>query len=241
MFRHWRPEAVRDLLVVLLTVTTGAVNAACFLHLGHVFASVVTGTMVLLGVAAGTKDPVLAANCGVALASYTAGVLIGAPLVARSAGQVLPREDKRPAWPPGVTRALTVESCVLIVFCVGWEVTGGRPAGAVQLVLLAVLSVAMGIQGATVRQFGEISTTYLTGTLTGVVAALATRQVPNGLARSVGIFAALVIGALSSALITTYLPGLLPVVILVPLVLVVGLAAVRFRLMHRLRLMTGRR
>ncbi len=123
----------------------------------------------------------------------------------------------------------------------GWELTGGRPGGAAQLVLLALLGVAMGIQGVTVRKFGEISTTYLTGTLTGVVAALATRQVPNGLARSLGIFAALIAGALASALITAYLPALLPILVLVPLVLVVGLAAVRFRLMRRLRLMTVRR
>jgi len=77
----------RDLLVVLLTLPTGAVDAACFLHLGHVFSSVVTGTMVLLGIAAGSHDPSLAIHCGVALASYTSGVLIGAPIAVRSGGQ----------------------------------------------------------------------------------------------------------------------------------------------------------
>ncbi|HCU95841.1 MAG TPA: hypothetical protein DHU96_25250 [Actinobacteria bacterium] len=35
--------AVRDSLLVLLTLTTGAVDASCFLHLGHVFSSVITG------------------------------------------------------------------------------------------------------------------------------------------------------------------------------------------------------
>ena len=76
MAEDWRSRA-RDMLVVLLSVTTGAVDAAAFLHLGHVFSSVVTGTMVLLGVAAGTHNPALAENCAVALASYVAGVLSG--------------------------------------------------------------------------------------------------------------------------------------------------------------------
>jgi len=43
---------MRDSLVVLLTVTTGAVDAASFLALGHVFGSVITGNLVLRGVAA---------------------------------------------------------------------------------------------------------------------------------------------------------------------------------------------
>jgi len=80
--KDWRSGA-RDLLVVLLTVTTGGVDAAAFLHLGHVFSSVITGTLVLLGVAAGTHDGALAENCAVALASYVAGVAVGAPLSAR--------------------------------------------------------------------------------------------------------------------------------------------------------------
>ena len=86
MAKDWRSGA-RDMLVVVLTVTTGGVDAAAFLHLGHVFSSVITGTMVLLGVAAGTHNAVLAENCAVALASYVAGVAIAAPLAARRTGR----------------------------------------------------------------------------------------------------------------------------------------------------------
>jgi uncharacterized membrane protein YoaK (UPF0700 family) len=98
----------------------------------------------------------------------------------------------------------------------------------VQRLLLATVGVAMGIQGATVRQLGEISTTYLTGTLTGVISALATGRRPDGLRRSLGIFAALVTGAILSALITVYQPGLLPILVLVPIALVIWLASARF-------------
>ena len=207
--------------MVLLTLPTGAVDAACFLHLGRVFSSVVTGTMVLLGIAAGSHDPSLAIHCGVALVSYTGGVLIGAPLAVRPGGQrQAGAAGPRPTWPPAVTVALTAEFCVLAAFCVGWELQGGRPHGTGQLMLLAIVSVSMGIQAAAVRQLGQMSTTYLTGTLTGIVAVLATRQKPEGLARSLGVFAALIVGALVSATVTAYAPGWLPLVVLLPLAVV---------------------
>lgn len=236
MAKDWHTRA-RDGLVVVLTVTTGGVDATSFMHLGHVFSSVITGTLVLLGIAAGTHDSTLAANCGVALASYIIGVLIGAPLAARRTGRWLEGRlghrrpepaAQREIWPSWLTVALGLEFCVLAAFSLGWELAGGHPAGVAQFLLLATAGVAMGIQGATIRHLGEISTTYLTGTLTGLLAGLAVGKVPNGLSRSLGIFVAVVIGALASALVTSYLPALLPVVILVPLALVVWFASARF-------------
>jgi uncharacterized membrane protein YoaK (UPF0700 family) len=85
------------------------------------------------------------------------------------------------------------------------------------------------MQGAAIRQLGQISTTYLTGTLTGVVADLATRRTPEGLARSLGIFLALITGAFLAAILTAAVPALLPVVVLTPLALVVALAGLSFR------------
>ena len=234
--KDWRAGA-RDLLVVLLTVTTGGVDATVFLHLGHVFASVITGTLVLLGVAAGTHDGTLAEHCAVALASYVVGVAVGAPLSARRTGRWLARWRGRHSsaviahreiWPSWLTVALGLEFCVLVVFCAGWELARGHPSATGQLLLLAGAAIAMGIQSATVRHLGEISTTYLTGTMTGVVSALVTGRKPQGLERSLGIFAAVIVGACASALVTAYVPGLLPVVLLVPLALVVWFASARF-------------
>lgn len=232
----WR-TTTRDGLVVLLTVTTGAVDAASFLYLGHVFCSVITGTMVLLGISVGTHDPGLALNCGVALVSYIVGVVAGTPLAVRRAGRWLEgwpvrrwhRATKHhEIWPSWLTVGLAVEFCLLALFSLGWELTSGRPSGVAQRLLLAAAGVGMGIQGATVRQLGEISTTYLTGTLTGLISALATGRTPEGLRRSLGIFAALVTGAILSALITMYQPALLPIVVLAPIALVVWLASARF-------------
>jgi uncharacterized membrane protein YoaK (UPF0700 family) len=205
---------VRDGLLVLLTLTTGAVDASCFLHLGHVFSSVITGNLVLLAIAAGTQDPSLAVHSGVALAGYSAGVLIAAPIGAR-------RADEEGTWPPSVTVTLVAELCVLAVFCAGWEVTGGRPAGSAQVLLIAALAVAMGMQSTAVRKLGGMSTTYLTGTLTSVIVGLVTGDRPAGFARSVGVLVAIVPGAVAGSLLAQYAPAWLPTVIIAPLAAVV--------------------
>lgn len=206
--------AVRDGLLVLLTLTTGAVDAACFLHLGHAFSSVITGNLVLLAISAGTQDPSLAVHSGIAVAGYSAGVLIAAPIGARGG-------DDEGTWPASVTVTLVAEFCVLAVFCAGWEVTGGRPGGTPQVLLIAVLAVAMGMQSAAVRKLGGMSTTYLTGTLTSVIAGLVTRDRPAGFARSVGVLVAILPGAVAGALLAQYAPAWLPAVVMTPLAVVV--------------------
>ncbi len=206
--------AVRDGLLVLLTLTTGAVDASCFLHLGHVFSSVITGNLVLLAISAGTQDPSLAVHSGIALAGYSAGVLIATPIGTRGG-------DDEGTWPASVTVNLVAEFCVLAVFCAGWEVTGGRPGGTAQVLLIAVLAVAMGMQSAAVRKLGGMSTTYLTGTLTSVIAGLVTRDHPAGFARSVGVLVAILPGAVAGALLSQYAPAWLPAVVMTPLAVVV--------------------
>ena len=51
---------------------------------------------------------------------------------------------------------------------------------------------------------------------------------PDGLGRSLGIFAAVVVGAVGSAVITSYATALLPLLVLTPLALVVWIASARF-------------
>jgi uncharacterized membrane protein YoaK (UPF0700 family) len=217
-----RPTATRDGLLVLLTLTTGAVDASCFLHLGNVFSSVITGNLVLLGLSAATLRATLAVHSGVALAGFSAGVLTGAPIAARRA----PGEGP---WPPSVTVTLLAEFAVLAAFSAGWETAGPHPGGSAQLLLIAGLAGAMGIQSAAVRQLGGMSTTYLTGTLTAVVADLVTRHREPGLACSIGVLAAIVSGAAIGGLVTERAPAWLPAVILTPLAVVVIVSVSRFR------------
>jgi len=209
-----RHGAVRDGLLVLLTLTTGAVDASCFLHLGNVFSSVITGNLVLLGVSAATQSASLAIHSGVALAGYSAGVLVGAPIATR-------RARGGETWPLSVSVTLVAEFCVLAAFSVGWELTGGHPGSMAQVLLIAALAVAMGIQSAAVRQLGGMSTTYLTGTLTAVVTELVTRDRGPGFARSVGVLAAIVSGAVVGGLVAEHAPAWLPAAIMTPLAVVV--------------------
>ena len=78
--------------------------------------------------------------------------------------------------------------------------------------LIAALAVAMGMQSAAVRKLGGMSTTYLTGTLTSVIAGLVTRDRPSGFARSVGVLVAIVPGAVAGSLVAQYAPAWLPAV-----------------------------
>jgi uncharacterized membrane protein YoaK (UPF0700 family) len=212
--KHAWHGAVRDGLLVLLTLTTGAVDAACFLHLGNVFSSVITGNLVLIGVAAATQSASLAIHSGVALAGYSVGVLIGAPIATR-------RASGGETWPLSVSVTLVAEFCVLAGFSVGWELTGGHPGGTARPLLIAALAVAMGIQSAAVRRLGGMSTTYLTGTLTAMVTDLATRDRAPGFARSLGVLAAIVSGAVVGGLVAGHAPAWLPAVIMTPLAVVV--------------------
>ena len=204
----------RDWLVVLLTITSGAVDATSFLALGHVFGSVITGNLVLLGVAANASQPALAAHSGVALAGYMAGVAIGAPIAVHT-------DNHGRTWPPSVTVTLVVELGVLAAFSIAWELAGAAPHGAVELALVAVLAAAMGLQAAAVRRLGQMSSTYLTSTLTGLVAGLVTGSKPDGMQRSLGVLAAIVAGAALASIIVKTVPGLLPVLVLLPLAVVI--------------------
>ena len=217
-----RRGAARDGLLVLLTLTTGAVDASCFLHLGNVFSSVITGNLILLGVSAAAASSSLAIHSGTALAGYSVGVLIGAPIATR-------RVNSGETWPLSVTVTLVAEFCVLGGFSAGWELTGGSPGSTAELLLIAALAVAMGIQSAAVRELGGMSTTYLTGTLTAVITELATRDRKPGLARSIGVLAAIVFGAVAGGLVAEHAPPRLPAVIQTPLAVVV-IASITFEM-----------
>ena len=203
----------RDLLVVILTLCTGALDAVCFLRLGKVFSSVITGNLALLGIAVGEKNGGLAANGGLTLAGYAAGVVLGT-LFAGTA------ERGQPVWPRRVSVTLAVELGILVVFSAGWLVWSSHRGTATRMVLLVLAAAAMGVQTAAVRRLGQMSTTYLTSTLTGLFAALATWRMPDEWQRSVGVIVALVVGAIFGSLAATLAPSWLPVAVLVPQVCV---------------------
>lgn len=194
-------------LVVLLTLTTGATDVATFMRLGQVFASVMTGNLVLLGLGIGRSISGLAQHAGIAIGGYVVGAALGTAVThwGRTYGL---SSSRRTAL------SLSLELALLGAFTGGWEVTGGRPAGADVLVLLALATVGMGIQSATVMRLGVpgLSTTYLTGTLTSVVSSVVTRTFEPGFARSAAVLAAIAFGAGVGAALVASAPAAAPIV-----------------------------
>src|ERR1019366_10626488 len=106
--------------VMLLAMTSGALDAIGFLGLGGVFASVMTGNVVLLGLSAGTRNGVLAAHAVVAISGYVIGVTAGV----RVAGPRSPTGTV--GWSTAVNAVLAVELGLVVVFAIGWEFARGR-------------------------------------------------------------------------------------------------------------------
>jgi uncharacterized membrane protein YoaK (UPF0700 family) len=223
------------LAAVLLTIGTGATDVLSLTRLGGVFASVMTGNLVLLGLSAARTSAALAGHTAVAIGGYVLGVAIGARVIAlaprrrRAAGQ---RAAGPQGWPAMVTAALLLELVLLAGFAAGWELAGPHPGGASQYLLLVIATVAMGIQSASVRGFGrgEYATTYLTGTLTSLIAGLVTpgtRRWPGW--RQPGALLTLAAGALINGILVAHAPAAVPAVIIAPLCVVLALRAARRR------------
>jgi len=206
-------------LAAILTLGTGATDVASFTRLGGVFTSVMTGNLVLLGLAVGRLSGALAMHALVTFAGYMAGVAAGARMV--PAGQA-----PGASWQQTLPAALLVEFVLLAGFTVGWELTGAAPQGTAQFVLLAVAAAAMGTQSAAALGFGaRVSTTYLTGTLTSVVAAWVTPGRPARMQwREVSLLGALTAGAAAGGVVIANEPAGLPAIPLTALVLVIGAA-----------------
>ncbi len=210
----------RQSLVVVLTFLTGCADAVGFLSLGGAFSSVMTGNMVLLGLSAGRGEADLALTSGCAIVSFIAGVLAGA----RLAGSAQPGD---PAWPGRVTRALVLELLVFVVFLVVWELNPARRSEHVDLALLMLSAAALGVQSSAIQRFGVpgLSSTYLTGTLTSLIAGVAARTPWRGLRPKAQVLAALMSGAAVGALVAVHLSAWSPVLLIVPLGFVIAVSS----------------
>jgi len=157
----------RDTLVVLLALASGSVDALCFLALGGVFASLMSGNAIILGLRIGQGSLVLASHSLVPILAYMGGVALGANITG-------PRKSAEELWPRKVTRMFTMELALITVFAVGAFLTNSPPSQLDLYVLVALASIPMGMQSAGVHALGVpgVSTTYITGTLTSAVIGL---------------------------------------------------------------------
>ncbi len=194
------PAAVpdRDFLLIVLTVSSGAVDAISFLALGKVFTAFMTGNLVFLGIGlAGPGGPRLAGPL-VSLAAFAVGVLL--------AGAVTGTRR--------TSRILALSAGFEATFLLLWVSASGGP-GELELDLLIGLSaVAMGLQSGAVRALGMrgIFTTAATATVITLMAYVAERTGTAERVRLGLVLGALVAGAAAGALLVdharTYAPVL---------------------------------
>jgi uncharacterized membrane protein YoaK (UPF0700 family) len=210
-------QSARDALLVALTVASGAVDAISYFGLGKIFSAFMTGNIVFLGFGIAEIEGPDVIPVIVALSMFAAGAYLGLRFTAL-------RSDESGAWRPAVTALLCVVAVAEAFFFVGWLATAGHPSTEIADVLIALLSLAMGLQTAAVRSLGVqgIFTTAGTFTLVAFVGTFAGSRSKAEMPRLAGVLVGMVVGAVAGGLLflhaRSYAPGL-PLVITVMVIL----------------------
>ena len=200
------------LIVVVLTFTTGVVDAVSYLGLGRVFTGLQTGNVVVLGFALAGTEGFSVAPPAVSLASFFVGAWLGGRLAAH-----LSRRHRR--W---FSLALSIEALLVAVAAAAAAGLPTDVATARRMLVIVLLAAGMGLRSATVRRLAvpEVTTTVVTSTITALAADSAVPGV--GVARRLWRLATIAIrlvGAVAGAL-------LVRVSLFVPFLLVASLIAV---------------
>jgi uncharacterized membrane protein YoaK (UPF0700 family) len=206
--RSIRHPLARALLV--LTFSTGLIDAVSYLGLGRVFTANMTGNIVLLGfgVAGSEGLPVVAPL--VSLGAFLVGSAVGGMLATAT-------QDRHPDH---VGRALGIEAVLILVAAIVAAAIDVEPGTFDAGVVIALLALAMGVRNATVRKLGvpDLTTTVLTMTLTGLAAdSRVAGGSGSGSVRRIAAVLAMLTGALAGAL-------LLDISLVPPLLAAAGLA-----------------
>src|SRR6476661_8723555 len=180
--------------LLVLTLTTGLVDAVSYLGLGRVFTANMTGNIVLLGfgIAGSAGLPVVAPL--VSLGAFLVGSAIGGILASRTAD----RHARHMA------RALAIEIGGILAATLVAAATDVRPRTLAADAVIALLALAMGVRNATVRRLGvpDLTTTVLTMTLTGLAAdSRLAGGSGKGSVRRIAAVLAMLAGALAGALL----------------------------------------
>ena len=204
-----RLKNLREALLMILTFSSGAVDAVCFVAFGKVFTAFMTGNLVFLGIgAAGAFKPngPSLIRVGVVIAAFIVGVFIAARIIKRSRrSRVAGR---------GLSVSLAGVLILQLVFLAGWIAVSGHPSSTFATVLTAVEAVAMGMQSGAVGslEVKSVFTTAATATLVNLSREAADRRSsdtdPGRLAR---ILICLIAGATAGGLLLVHARTYAPV------------------------------
>ncbi len=185
------------LLLVVLTVVTGLVDAVSYLKLGHVFVANMTGNVLFLGFAAADAAQFSVAVSLAAIGSFLLGALAAGRLGSSTGehrGRFLALATYAQVSVVGAAFAVSLAS-------------SAASSGILTYALVAFLAFAMGLQNAAARRLGvpDLTTTVLTQTITGLAADshFAGGANPN-IGRRLLAIAAMLLGALLGAILTLH-------------------------------------
>ena len=218
-------HSIRDPLaraLLVLTFSTGLVDAVSYLGLGRVFAANMTGNIVLLGfgIAGSGGLPVVAPL--VSLGAFLVGSAAGGAMAVRVADR---HADH-------VAQALTIETALVAAAAIVAAAADVEPSTFWGDAVIALLALAMGVRNATVRRMGvpDLTTTVLTMTLTGLAAeSRVAGGSGHGSARRIAAVLAMLFGAIAGALLLkiSLVPPLLAAAALALLVVLAYVPAAR--------------
>jgi uncharacterized membrane protein YoaK (UPF0700 family) len=152
-------------LLLLLSVTTGLVDAISVLGLGKVFTANMTGNIVFMGFAAAGAPDFRMSVYLVAIAAFLLGALVAGRMARAHAGATLRR------W---LMTAALFEATLFWVAAgaaMGFDIASLTPEPRL-FTIIALTAIAMGFRNATIRQLKvpDLTTTVLTLTITGLAA-----------------------------------------------------------------------
>jgi uncharacterized membrane protein YoaK (UPF0700 family) len=178
-----------------LALASGAVDALSVSVLG-VFTAAITANVVFVGLALGDGDPHSALRAALAIAGFALGVLAGARGLRRG------RDGGRARAPLVLAGIALAQSA----FLVAWVAADGRPEGATLDLLAVASALAMGGQTAVaVRWRPDVTTTYVTGTLTVLIGELVESSgTRSDRARQASVIGAVAGGAAAGALLLAH-------------------------------------
>lgn len=148
--------------MLVLTFTTGIVDAVGYLGLDRVFTANMTGNVVILGMALAGGDGLPVAGPVLALGGFVLGAVLGGRLVNRAPAD----------WVAASTWAFGLTGVLATGLGIGALVAPPRLGTPWAFVVTGVLALAMGLQAAAARRLAvkDVTTVVVTSTLTGLAA-----------------------------------------------------------------------
>jgi uncharacterized membrane protein YoaK (UPF0700 family) len=143
--------------LLLLTASTGVIDADSYLALDHVFTGNMTGNVLFIGFALAGVKSIPFVNNSIALLGFVAGTIVGGRIVGRGHPRILPAVS---AW------TLLCGGLLALGLATTWTVFGTLPQP-VLLSLTFLLASVMGSQVSAVKPIGnsDVTTIVVTNTL----------------------------------------------------------------------------